>query len=76
MRSTILDNRVNEKIAAAEMLKTPAMAVVSKMENKVESMLGPENYATKLQIRTQASLFGKRLQQKSATIPSALFKYG
>jgi hypothetical protein len=41
MRSTIFDNSVNEKIAAAVMLKTPAMVVASKMEMSIGSMLKP-----------------------------------
>ena len=36
MRSTILDNKENEKIAAAVMLKTPAIAVAKSMDNRVE----------------------------------------
>jgi len=36
MRSTILDSIENEKIAAAVMLMTPAIAVVNRMEIKVE----------------------------------------
>jgi hypothetical protein len=35
-RSTILDNNANENTAAAEILKTPAMVVASKMEISVE----------------------------------------
>jgi hypothetical protein len=41
IRSTIFDNSVNEKIAAAVMLKTPAMVVASKMELSIGSMLKP-----------------------------------
>ena len=66
MRSTIFDNSVNENTAAAEMLKTPAMVVASRMENSVELMVSPGNHATKLQIKTQARLFGKRMQQNAA----------
>ena len=36
MRSTILDNKVNEKIAAAVMLSAPAIAVANRMDNNVE----------------------------------------
>lgn len=36
MRSTILVSNENEKIAAAEILNTPAAAVVNKMDNSVE----------------------------------------
>jgi len=43
-RSTILDSRANEKIAAAVMLKTPAMVVASRMESKLELILGPCRY--------------------------------
>jgi hypothetical protein len=35
MRSTTLDSNENEKIAAAVMLSTPAIAVVNKMDNRV-----------------------------------------
>lgn len=35
MRSTIFDSNANEKIAAALMLKTPAMVVASRMEIRV-----------------------------------------
>jgi hypothetical protein len=36
MRSTILVSSENEKMAAAEMLNTPAIAVVKRMDNSVE----------------------------------------
>jgi hypothetical protein len=36
MRSTIFDSNANEKIAAAVMLKMPAMVVASKIEMSVE----------------------------------------
>jgi hypothetical protein len=36
MRSTSLDNKENEKIAAKLMLNTPAMAVVKMMEVRVD----------------------------------------
>jgi len=42
MRSTIFDNSVNEKTAAAEMLKTPEMVVASRMESSVELILSLE----------------------------------
>jgi hypothetical protein len=42
MRSTTRDNKVNEKMAAAEMLKTPAMVVASRMESSVELIFSPE----------------------------------
>jgi hypothetical protein len=38
MRSTTLESSVNEKIAAAEMLTTPAKIVVSKMEMRIGSI--------------------------------------
>jgi hypothetical protein len=39
MRSTTFDSSVNEKMAAAEMLTTPATVVASRMEMSVESIL-------------------------------------
>ena len=36
MRSTILESSENEKIAAAVMLNTPAMAVAKSMDDRVE----------------------------------------
>jgi hypothetical protein len=36
IRSTIFDSKEKEKIAAAVMLKTPAIAVANKMDNRVE----------------------------------------
>ncbi|WP_277624017.1 hypothetical protein [Undibacterium sp. TS12] len=36
MRSTTLDSSENEKIAAAVMLKTPAIVVANRMDNRVE----------------------------------------
>ena len=39
MRSTSFDNSEKENSAAAEMLNTPEMAVVSKMETSVELIL-------------------------------------
>ncbi|WP_423040963.1 hypothetical protein [Undibacterium sp. Di26W] len=36
MRSTTLDKRENEKMAAAVMLKTPATVVANRMDNSVE----------------------------------------
>jgi hypothetical protein len=41
MRSTTLDNSVNEKAAAAEMLMTPEMVVARRMDSSAESILGP-----------------------------------
>ena len=41
MRSTTFDSSVNEKIAAAQMLTTPAMVVASKMEMSMGSILKP-----------------------------------
>jgi hypothetical protein len=41
IRSTIVDKSVNEKMAAAVMLKTPAMVVASKMEMSIGSMMKP-----------------------------------
>jgi hypothetical protein len=38
MRSTILDNSANEKMAAAEMLTTPAKMVASRMEMRIGSI--------------------------------------
>ena len=61
MRSTIFDNSENDSNAAAEILMTPAMVVVSRMETRVELILSPTMDATRLQIRTQAFDFGKRL---------------
>jgi hypothetical protein len=37
--STIFDSSVKEKMAAATMLKTPAMVVASRMEMSVELIL-------------------------------------
>lgn len=39
IRSTIFDNKENEKIAAAVMLTTPAMVVASRMEISVGEIL-------------------------------------
>jgi hypothetical protein len=39
MRSTTLDKKANEKIAAATMLTTPAMVVARMMETSVGSIL-------------------------------------
>ncbi|MDO8177638.1 MAG: hypothetical protein Q7T62_05275 [Undibacterium sp.] len=36
MRSTILESSENENIAAAVMLSKPAMAVVNRMDSRVE----------------------------------------
>ena len=36
IRSTIFDSSANENSAAADMLKTPAIVVASKMESRVE----------------------------------------
>ncbi|MES2832513.1 MAG: hypothetical protein V4695_11025 [Pseudomonadota bacterium] len=41
IRSTIFDSRANEKNAAAVMLTTPAMVVVSRIDARVESMIYP-----------------------------------
>ncbi|MBB3119141.1 hypothetical protein [Pseudoduganella violacea] len=49
MRSTTLDSSVNEKIAAAEMLTTPAMVVASRMEIRVGSILEPLCLAHRLE---------------------------
>jgi hypothetical protein len=38
MRSTTFESRVNEKIAAAEMLMTPAKTVASRMEIRIGSI--------------------------------------
>jgi hypothetical protein len=43
IRSTILDSSANENTAAADMLKTPAIVVASKMETNVELMRAPNN---------------------------------
>jgi hypothetical protein len=46
MRSTTLDKNANEKIAAAVMLKTPAIVVASKMDIRTGSMIFlPQNGA-------------------------------
>ncbi|WP_199710809.1 hypothetical protein [Noviherbaspirillum cavernae] len=50
---------MKEKIAAAEMLNTPAMVVASRMDNSVELILCLGEYATGLQIKAQTRLFGK-----------------
>ena len=59
MRSTIFDSKANEKIAAAEMLKTPAMVVASKIESRGWLMAGLGARAKWLQIRPQRVAFGK-----------------
>jgi len=38
-----LDSSANENTAAADMLKTPAIVVASKMETNVELMRAPNN---------------------------------
>jgi hypothetical protein len=38
MRSTTLESSVNEKMAAAEMLTTPAKMVASRMEMRIGSI--------------------------------------
>jgi hypothetical protein len=38
MRSTILESSANEKMAAAEMLTTPAKIVASRMEMRIGSI--------------------------------------
>jgi hypothetical protein len=59
IRSTAFDSRENENTAAAEMLRTPAIVVASRMESSVESIFSLGSYATKLQIKTQTAFFGK-----------------
>lgn len=51
MRSTIFDSRPNEKIAAAEMLNTPAMVVANRMGARVELILclGSDEFRCKLE---------------------------
>jgi hypothetical protein len=41
MRSTIFDSSANENRAAAEMLKIPAIVVVSRIRSSVELILSP-----------------------------------
>ncbi|GAA0419927.1 hypothetical protein GCM10009094_25360 [Massilia aurea] len=41
--STTFDSRANEKMAAPEMLTTPATSVASRIERRVGSMKGAEN---------------------------------
>ncbi|MEF9926537.1 MAG: hypothetical protein RR804_01780 [Massilia sp.] len=41
--STTFDSRANEKMAAPEMLTTPATSVASRIERRVGSMNGAEN---------------------------------
>ena len=56
MRSTILDSSANEKIAAAVILKTPAIVVARMIETSVELIFSPGRQrlnATWLQIKTQ-----------------------
>jgi len=59
MRSTSLDSSENENKAAAEMLKTPEMAVVNRMETSVELIFGSGLNATRLQIKTYPGYFSK-----------------
>ncbi|MEO6917908.1 MAG: hypothetical protein ABI171_02570 [Collimonas sp.] len=62
MRSTILDSNANEKMAAAVMLKSPAMVVARRIETSVELIFGPSRQAlnaTMLQIKAQPLHFGK-----------------
>jgi len=41
MRSTILDSSAKEKMAAAVILKRPAMVVARRIETSVELIFGP-----------------------------------
>ncbi|WP_254783861.1 hypothetical protein [Collimonas sp. OK307] len=62
MRSTTFDSSANEKIAAAVMLKSPAIVVARRIETSVELIFGSGNQrlnATWLQIRTQLLHFSK-----------------
>lgn len=61
-RSTIFDNKVNEKMAAAVMLNTPAMVVASRMESKVELIWSPNGGVSTGSGRLDHSrfFFGKR----------------
>jgi hypothetical protein len=60
MRSTTEDSKAKEKIAAAEILRTPAIVVARRMESRVELILSLGVHATKLQIKAQPAEFGKR----------------
>ncbi|HJW53894.1 MAG TPA: hypothetical protein VJ577_01340 [Burkholderiaceae bacterium] len=69
IRSTIFASRPKENTAAAEMLKTPAKVVASRMESSVELILDPRGNMTTPQIKTHASLFGKRHKKTRACVP-------
>jgi hypothetical protein len=68
MRSTIFDSRANEKIAAAEMLNTPAIVVASKMESSVGLMAVLGNGQRRGQIRPQGPVFGKPLTRLAVSL--------
>jgi len=59
MRSTSLDNSEKENKAAAEILKTPEIAVVNRMETSVELIFGSGLNATRLQIKAYPGYFSK-----------------
>ena len=44
MRSTAFDSKAKEKIAAAEILTTPATVVANRMESSVELMMDPGSH--------------------------------
>jgi len=54
-----LESSENENKAAAEMLKTPEMAVVNRIETSVELIFGSGLNATRLQIKTYPGYFSK-----------------
>ncbi|WP_395823075.1 hypothetical protein [Collimonas sp.] len=62
IRSTTLESKANEKIAAAVILKTPAIVVASRIETSVELIFGPSKQildATMLQIKAYLLQLGK-----------------
>ncbi|MEB0021005.1 hypothetical protein QN370_04360 [Actimicrobium sp. CCI2.3] len=83
MRSTIFDNSPNEKIAAAEMLKTPDMVVTNRMLTRMVLMAVPNGQAEKSQIiEHPVRLTTKHIQERTDSAidqrqyPSSANAYG
>jgi hypothetical protein len=71
MRSTTFDSSVNEKMAAAEMLTTPATVVASRMEMSVESILNLFWQGPGASRSLQAARAGRYFTARPAYLPNS-----
>ena len=77
IRSTIFDNNAKENIAAAEMLNTPAMAVVKRMESSVELILSLGTVQQAFELEHTANDSANGLRGRSAwRLPILVSKIG